>query len=133
MNHFNQSPNKSRGGQPGNNNALKHGFYATSYTRREDERLTTDVKGEFIDEEALIRILLARVAEDPSKENIEALRACVLGTTCLLSIHRDRKSIYNGQTTIERAFQELNSFTFEQDGPAKKDEPAGGDEKDGTP
>jgi hypothetical protein len=130
MNHFNQSPNKSRGGQPGNNNALKHGFYSPSYTRREDERLTTDVKGEFIDEEALIRILLARVAEDPSKENIEALRACVLGTTCLLSIHRDRKSIYNGQTTIESALQELKGLSFDQDGQPEKNETAEKDEED---
>lgn len=130
MNGFGKSPKKSRGGQPGNKNALKHGFYSPSYTRREDERLTTDVKGEFFDEEALIRVLLARVAQDPSKENIEALRACVLGTTCLLSIHRDRKFIYNGQTTIERALQELKGLPFDQDGQPEEKETVEKDEVD---
>ena len=139
MNHFNQSPNKSRGGQPGNNNALKHGFYSQTFTQSEIERLDTQVAGEFTDEEALLRTQLFSLAQDLKDPGLTfdqknaAKRTCILFVNAIQSLHRDRKSIYKGQTTIERALQELNSLPFEQDGQGKKDEPAGGDEKDGTP
>ncbi len=139
MNHFKRSPKKSRGGQPGNNNALKHGFYSQTFTQSEIERLDTQVAGEFTDEEALLRTQLFSLAQDLKDPGLTfdqknaAKRTCILFVNAIQSIHRDRKSIYKGQTTIERALQELDSLPFEQDGQGKKDEPAGEDEKDGPP
>ncbi|HEY5270615.1 MAG TPA: hypothetical protein VII97_09780, partial [Anaerolineales bacterium] len=40
-----------RGGQLGNNNALKHGFYSHSFTRSDLKRLEHNVQGELKDEE----------------------------------------------------------------------------------
>ena len=44
------------GAQPGNGNALRHGFYAKSFTEAEMRRLDKDIEGEFINEIALARL-----------------------------------------------------------------------------
>ncbi len=47
---------RKRGGQPGNASALRHGFYAKSFTDAEMGRLDKDIEGEFLDEIALARL-----------------------------------------------------------------------------
>ncbi len=54
---------RKRGGQPGNANALRHGFYSKSFTDAEMGRLDLDIEGEFIDEIALARTNAARLAD----------------------------------------------------------------------
>lgn len=136
MNPFRKTPKKSRGGQPGNNNAFKHGFYSQTFTQPEIERLDTQVAGEFTDEEALLRTLLFSLAQDLKDPSLSfdqknaAKRTCILFVTSIQSIHRDRKSIYHGQTTIQRALQELKGLPFDQDWQPEKNEPAEKDEKD---
>src|SRR5688500_15969467 len=55
-----------RGGQPGNKNALKHGFYSTGWTEDEIKRL-----GEAEDVDVLAEIQLIRIMIDRLKGQIE--------------------------------------------------------------
>jgi hypothetical protein len=53
---------KPRGGQPGNTNALKHGFYASLFNSAERRRLEKFDQDEIDDDIALLRVLTKRVA-----------------------------------------------------------------------
>ena len=53
---------RKRGGQPGNLNALKHGFYAGGMTRDEVKGLARIGEG-LMDEINLLRVIIRRVAE----------------------------------------------------------------------
>lgn len=75
----------SRGGQPGNLNALKHGFYTRRIRKRDLSGVEdTNIKG-LAEEIALIRIFTRRLVEcaDPSADIYEL--AGVLRTICLAS------------------------------------------------
>jgi len=52
---------RSRGGQPGNDNALKHGFYARQFTRSDFPGLESLDPGGMRDEVILLRVILRRV------------------------------------------------------------------------
>jgi hypothetical protein len=54
---------RKKGAQPGNGNALRHGFYSRSFTRSDMSSLDSDVKGEFHDEINLARVNANRLAE----------------------------------------------------------------------
>jgi hypothetical protein len=113
---------RNRGGAPrGNKNALKHGFYSHTFSRKEIQRLDDDVDGEFRDEEEILRVLIARTAE--SVKNIELthkeyesiLRAVSLASMCIVNIHRCRKSLFDKQTTIDKVWDELKYLPVEED------------------
>ena len=58
-----ESGGKKRGGQPGNTNAIKHGFYAKNFSLAERRGLQV-TKGVVLgDEIALLRVLIRRFAE----------------------------------------------------------------------
>ena len=57
------STHRKPGAQPGNSNALRHGFYAKSFTKAELLGLETDIQGEFTDEIELARTNAGRLAE----------------------------------------------------------------------
>jgi hypothetical protein len=50
-----------RGGQPGNKNALKHGFYSYWFTHQENKRLDRDMLGQLDDEENSFNIIIDRI------------------------------------------------------------------------
>lgn len=117
----NDKPRRKRGGQPGNNNALKHGFYSHSFTRLENERLDTGIKGELDDEEALLNVLIDRTFESTNMQEMShdnylmTLRAVALAVGRIESIHRSRKAIYETETSIEKALEELKYIPLEED------------------
>jgi hypothetical protein len=112
---------RRRGAQPGNNNALKHGFYSHTFTDSEIDRLDNSIVGEFKDEEALMRSLISRSAEAMKNgemtyyDYIVALRAVVLAVGRIESLHRTRKAIYEKQTTLDEALDELKYIPWEED------------------
>jgi hypothetical protein len=114
-------PSRKRGGQRGNKNALKHGFYSNFFSRKEIQRLDDDVKGEFRDEEEYLRVQIARVAESAENtklthaEKLATLRAVSFASMCIVSIHRSRKDIFDKQTTIDKVWDELKYFPVEED------------------
>jgi hypothetical protein len=113
--------NRKRGGQRGNRNALKHGFYSHTFSRKEINRLDNDVEGEFRDEEEYLRVLMARTAESAKNtqlthaEYLATLRAISLASVCILNIHRSRKAIFDKQSTIDKVWDELKYLPVEED------------------
>ena len=119
------SPSASKrkpGGQPGNANALRHGFYAKSFTEAEMRRLEEDIEGEFIDEIALARTNAARLAELLKDYRNMSLLDVVSASNALnnyldriQSLSRAQRFMYRNQTTLEQALEELSKIPPEED------------------
>ena len=112
---------RKRGGQPRNVNALKHGFYSHSFTHLESNRLDAGTKGEFFDEEHLLRVLIARTVETMKDRSMShedlvgTLRTVSLAVGRIESLHRSRKVIYDKGTTLQEALEELKYLPLEED------------------
>lgn len=64
-------PKKPKGGQPGNKNALKHGFYQDHYTADEKKRLAAQADElDILSEINLIRVQIDRLTEQVSFEEV---------------------------------------------------------------
>jgi len=115
------TPRRKAGAPPGNNNALKHGFYSRAFTRLEQEHLQNDVQGELKDEEDCLRELAYRVVVSMRGEKmghdryVIALRTVCLAFGRIESIQRSRKAIYDKQTSIDKIWEELKYIPFEED------------------
>jgi hypothetical protein len=113
---------RRRGAQPGNQNAQRHGFYAKSFTENELQDLDSNIKGEFHDEIALARINAARLAELLKDYQNMPFEDVVSGSNALnnyldriQSLSRAQRFIYQNQTTIEKALEELKDIPPEED------------------
>jgi len=111
-----------RGGQLGNTNALRHGFYSKSFTLSEMSALDANVKGEFHDELSVCRVNAARLAElmqdyknMSPKDFIAASNALNNYLDHIRSLTRDQRFIYQNQTTIEKALEELQHLFPSED------------------
>ena len=111
----------NHGAPRGNYNAVKHGFYSTAFARLDRERLGDEVRGELNDEEECLRLLAWQVVASMSSEKMDhdryvlALRTICLAFGRIESIHRSRKVIYDKETTLEKALEELKYLTLEED------------------
>ena len=110
------------GAQPGNGNALRHGFYAKSFTEAEMRRLDKDIEGEFIDEIALARTNASRLAELLKRYKSMSLDDVVSASNALnnyldriQSLSRAQRFMYRNQTTLEQALAELAAIPPEED------------------
>ncbi len=109
------------GGQLGNNNALKHGFYSRYFTGLEVDQLENEVQGELQDEEDLIRLYLARVAKTLKDgqmnydKYVADLRTVSLAVGRIESIQRSRKVVYENQMSIDKVWDELKYLPVEED------------------
>ncbi len=116
-----EGPTRKRGAPRGNKNAIKHGFYSHTFSRKEIQRLDNDVEGEFRDEEEYLRVLIARTSESAENtilthaEKLATLRAVSLASLCILNIHRTRKAIFDKQATIDKVWDELKYLPVEED------------------
>ena len=115
-------PKRKRGAQPGNGNAIRHGFYAKSFTDIEMGRIDQDIEGEFIDEIALARTNAARLAELLKDYKNMSLDDVVSASNALnnyldriQSLSRAQRFMYRNQTTIEQALAELADIPPEED------------------
>ena len=114
-------PRRRPGAPPGNNNALRHGFYSHSFSHPENTRLNNGVLGEFVDEESLLRVLIDRTAESMQghemshDELVVALRAICMAVGRIESLHRSRKVIYDKQTSLDKVYDELKYIPIEED------------------
>jgi hypothetical protein len=109
------------GGQVGNTNALRHGFYSRYFTKDEVRQLENEVQGELQDEEGLIRLYLARVAKTlidgqmNHDKYIVDLRAISLAVGRIESIQRSRKVVYDDQTALDKVWDELKYIPVDED------------------
>ncbi len=113
---------RKRGGQPGNSNALRHGFFSKSFTEAEMQGLDKDIKGEFIDEIALARVNAGHLAELLKDYKNMSLNDVVSASNALnnyldriQSLSRAQRFMYRNQTTIEQALAELADIPPELD------------------
>jgi hypothetical protein len=97
-------PNQKRkpGGQPGNLNAFKHGFYSRRFRAIEIHDLDTVLTDSLDDEIALVRIIIRRVFEfaDSDAENLEdwqtALSVLGAASTRLAGLLRTQQVLTGG-------------------------------------
>ena len=83
-----QKPKPKRGGQPGNQNARKHGFYSKHFTPEQIEQLeAADDLKDLGPEIALLRVKLNTLLDDPDVSPDLLLRA-VNSVARLMSIQR---------------------------------------------
>jgi hypothetical protein len=115
-------PKRKRGAQPGNSNALRHGFYSRHFTRAENAGLDSDIKGEFIDEINIARINVLRLAELLKDHKNMSVSDFIAASNALnnhldriQSLTRAQNFIYRNMTTIEQALEELKDIPPEED------------------
>jgi hypothetical protein len=115
-------PKRKPGGQPGNTNAFRHGFYAQSFSEAEMNRLDRDIEGEFLDEIALARTNACRLAELLKDYRNMSLNDVVSASNALnnyldriQSLSRSQRFMYRNQTTLEQALEELSRIPPELD------------------
>ena len=100
---------KPSGGQRGNSNALRHGFYSRQFQELELKDLDQIVKGGMDDEVAMLRIAIRRVfehfteaaesAESPMVKNLimaQSLSTLGIATTRLAHMLRTKKFLDGG-------------------------------------
>jgi hypothetical protein len=122
MSRTSRHSHRKPGGQPGNSNALKHGFYAKSFTKAELQGLEQNVQGEFIDEIELARTNAGRLAEllvdyrnMTIAEVVSASNALNNYLDTIQSLSRAQRHMYRSQTTLEQALAELAKIPPEED------------------
>lgn len=94
----NRGSNRKRGAQPGNSNALKHGFYSQAFKQSERELLSSVSEASFDNERDLIRVVMHRtmqgisVAENPTvEEYLSALRTFAFAAAVLERLDRSQR------------------------------------------
>ena len=97
-----------RGGQSGNLNALKHGFYSSHYTPAALRRLDDMKEDEVTEEIGLLQILMKRVfigmqADIPLVEYLKADQTLSYADTCLEKLYRIRGVGFNVDALITEA------------------------------
>jgi hypothetical protein len=114
--------NRKRGGQPGNQNALRHGFYSRSFSAAELQNLDNNITGEFIDKIAVARTNAARLAEllkdyrnMPLDDVVATSNALNKYLDRIQSLSRSQRFMYRNQTTLEKALQELSLIPPDED------------------
>jgi hypothetical protein len=117
----NETPKRKRGGQPGNRNAFKHGFYSHNFTNDEKNHLSQDILGELQDEEKLLSVIMDRVFTSMQHEKMDyerdlaGLRTFSLAIRSKAVLQRSRKDIYAKLSSMEQAMQELKDIPPEED------------------
>jgi hypothetical protein len=99
---------RKRGAPRGNRNALKHGFYARSFSASEKSSLDLGILGDFKDEIPLLRVLIARTAQSLKEEKdlsfegkLCALRTFTLAFGRLESLTRSQKIMEQGLPWVD--------------------------------
>jgi len=88
---------RRRGAQPGNQNALKHGFYSASFEELENNLLASHENDDQASEANLIRVLIKRTMDTMANEQnlsleeyLSALRTISFATAVLERLKRSR-------------------------------------------
>ena len=114
------TPIRKRGGQLGNHNAIKHGFYAIKPEVL--TRLSTDMKGDISDEIDALRSVVdtsLNVFSEIDRPNLEQCLSTLRGVSqafeTMRGLYFTQKVLYHNHTSIEQALDELANIPFEED------------------
>lgn len=104
-------PERKRGGQPANTNALKHGIYSRHYTPEELLALDQDVAGSLKDEMEILRLTIAEAADSvlqqpeadiPFHDHVSALRTIAVSIARLENVIQTRISVFGDPDQREK-------------------------------
>ncbi len=111
---------RKAGAPLGNQNALKHGFYTIKPEVL--SRLSTDIKGEFLDEIDALRsvvdttLAIFNANEHPTLEQCQTtLRGISQSFDTMKGLFLMQRVLYNNQTTMEKILEELADIPPEED------------------
>jgi hypothetical protein len=98
---------RRRGGQPGNRNALKHGFYAAQLRKADLKDLEACRSAGLVDEINLLRVHIRRVVElgagvDQLDQSIDLLRSLCFAAVCLTRLIKAHAFL-----AIQQVYEEL--------------------------
>ena len=106
-----ETQNRKQGGQPGNRNALRHGYYSKVFDTKEEKTdfcKAGDVKG--IDEEiALIRYVIKTVANARDEKSLSIL---VRATKSLNRLMRTRQKLSGKYDNFNQVKNVVNDFLY---------------------
>ena len=108
-----QPPKKKSGGQPGNSNAWKHGFYACAFTPAEKDRMQVGELDQLRHEETLLRILILRTWRSSRsarltityQEYLFTLRSVCYAIFVISKLQRARRRLFGDKTDLEKDIQ----------------------------
>jgi hypothetical protein len=110
---------RKRGGQPGNSNAVKHGFYAAHFKAGETEALGALGEGGVQDEIDMLRVTMRRLfgmidqAEEPAAI-AATLEILANVSTTIAGLLKSQRLIEGGQSSLSDALsQALSEVTSE--------------------
>ncbi len=94
---------RHKGGQPGNNNALKHGFYTRRFRKRDLSGVESINLKNLAEEIALIRIFTRRMVEESVQDpdyydNISVLRAICLASGTITRVIKTQSFLANDRS-----------------------------------
>lgn len=109
---------RSRGAQPGNLNALKHGFYSRIFQDRESLDLEAILDSDLKDEIAMLRVMIRRVlryAEDVESldEAVHLLRAISVGSGKLATLLRVQKLLSGSSEASDAVSEALTQIVHD--------------------
>jgi len=105
-------PRRRRGGQPGNRNALKHGFYASRFRKADLNALEACRSTGLADEINLLRVHIRRVVElganvNQLDQSIDLLRALCFAVVSLTRLIKAHAFLATGPDEITLAIQQV--------------------------
>ncbi len=104
------APRRGRGGQRGNLNALKHGFYSRKFRSLEITDLDSCVANGLDDEITLLRVYIRRLSDLSHKaktlpQSLEVVRTLSLALTSLTRLMKVRHYISGGSNVMADALK----------------------------
>jgi hypothetical protein len=113
-------PLRRRGGQPGNKNAFRHGFYIIS--KKVLSRMDADMNGDISDEIIALRSLtdttlntFAEIEHPTLDQCLSTLHGISQGFDTMRALYLAQKYLYHNQTTIDQVLDELEQIPVEDD------------------
>ena len=104
------SSGRKRGGQPGNLNALKHGFYSKHFQKSELAEL--EKAGDLLEEIGMMRVVTRRLLEAARECNdlgelINLLNTLGLASTRVAGLMKTQKFLGGGEDGIEEFLESI--------------------------
>jgi hypothetical protein len=112
---------RKRGGQPGNNNAFKHGYYSKTFQTAEKTDLETTDSVHLTDEINMLRVFMRRVIEqsesaDNLTESLYTLRTLSLASSTVNRLIKTQSinALRESGDAYKKIFESMNELSDKQ-------------------
>jgi uncharacterized protein YjcR len=105
------APARKRGAQPGNDNALKHGFYSRTWKQRDRKGFEEMKTISLVDEINLLRVSICRLVEsshenDTPTASVQFVRTLSLALIALNRLIRTQNDIHSPDDEFQESFMQ---------------------------